>query len=261
MPAQSDDLLIVERGGTLYKATAGEVAALGGGGGSPLGLADFWTENVFATTDVAQGPFLGAAIASGNNTGAIPAASRTAYSPYGVMLRGNNASVASGYRYQTSSLVADRFGAGSRKFEALLTWYEGYFVVGFFDWNSVAGADNPTDGAVFRYSPGPRQYSAVTFNDTVSSNAPFPEFTSGETYLFQIEVNADGTSAFFRIVRASTGAEYFTATITTNIPTATNRSFGAGLLAFNPSTGTQVDMMILHRMGFGTIAGYNRARG
>lgn len=216
---------------------------------------------MFATTDVAQGPFLGAAIASGNNTGAIPAASLSAYSPYGVMLRGNNASAPSGYRYQTSSLVADRFGAGTRKFEALLTWYQGYFSLGFFDWNSVAGSDNPTDGAVFWYSPASSTFAAYTFNNSAGSNSPFSALTSGETYLFQIEVNADGTSAFFRIVTASTGVEHFSTTITTNIPTATNRSFGVGVLTFNPSAELQVNLMILHRMGFGTIAGYDRARG
>ena len=254
-PAQAGDARLVRRGGSA-PFTAALVAE------APLGLADFWTEQVFATTDVAQGPFLGAAISSGNNTGAIPAASLTAYSPYGVMLRGNSASLPSGYRYQTSSLIADRFGAGTRKFEALITWYEGVFALGFFDFNNAAGFDDPTDGAFFMGSASAGNRYAYTVSNTSPTTAvSYDALTSGETYLFQIEVNADGTSAFFRIVTASTGGEHFSTTITTNIPTAATRSFGAGLLTFNPGTGTQVNLLILHRMGFGTIAGYNRARG
>lgn len=37
MAVQSTDLIAVERAGVLHKATAGEVGALGGGGGLPAG--------------------------------------------------------------------------------------------------------------------------------------------------------------------------------------------------------------------------------
>lgn len=258
MGAQSDDLLIIERSGTLYKATAGDVAALAGG--APLGLADFWAERVFASTDVSQPPFLGAAVSGGNNTGTIPSTSLLSYAPYGVMLRGNNAGAFSGYRYMTSSLTADAFGIGTRKFEALITWYEGFFALGFFDFNTVAGSDDPSDMACFWYSPGSSSYYANTRNNVASSYSTFGALTSGETYLFQIGVNADGTAADFTIIDASDGSEHLSATITTNIPTPP-RSFGAGLFAYNPNYATQTNLMIIHRMGFGTIAGYQRARG
>ena len=67
MAAQATDLLVVERAGVLHKATAAELAALGGGGGSPG--APTLTNNTVATieTVIARWSLAANALAAGKN--------------------------------------------------------------------------------------------------------------------------------------------------------------------------------------------------
>lgn len=78
-------------------------------------------------------------------------------------------------------------------------------------------------------------------------------------YRYEIEVNAAGNNANFKIYNDTTGQLLLDVNNTTNIPTTLARACGVGLVATESST-TASDVLVLTMMGFGTIAGFNKAR-
>lgn len=226
-----------------------------GGSPSPLGILDYWAEAAFAQIDPSAGPFIGGAIASGTRV-----ASGVADGPfglYGVALRSHSTNSGSGYRYMTSSVAADTFGGGlARKFEAVFTYIEGYIRIGYFD---QTGSGDVTDGAYVVFSTsGAENVFAQTVANTVTEFSADLAPLDPKTYHVQIDVAADASSARFRMADAVTGAGIFDVTHTTGIPNTTARAFGAGIAAIG-SAGTR-PLVTIHRMGIGTVAGYNRAR-
>lgn len=245
------DLYLSDSTGTVAYAQNG-----GGGAPAPLGILDYWTEFAFSQIDPSAGPFIGAAISSGSRV-----ASGAADGPiglYGVTLRSHLTNSPSGYRYMTSGIGADTFGGGlSRKFEAVFTYQTGYIRLGFFD---QTGTGEVTDGAYIAFSTsGAENVYAQTIANTVTQFSSNLAPRDVGTYHVQIDVSADGASARFRMADAVSGAGIFDVTHTTGIPSTTARAFGAGVAAFGG--GGALNLITLHRMGFGTIAGYNRARG
>lgn len=232
-------------------------AASGGGGGSALGLHDWWIEYVFAHGNAVAGPFLGAAISSGTNTTAVPAAAMQGFNPYGVFLR-SSTTANGGYRYQTT-FVNDYFGVQSHKFRGrllLTTQHTGVTVrLGYCD--TVTNAD-ATDGAYFEIVAG--AVVAKTANNAARTTQGSLALSLNTVYTFDIEVNAAGTSARFQIWAGTNTTAVFDQTIATNIPVTSARAFGAGIVATEAST-TALDMLILYSMGFGTVEGCARARG
>ena len=231
----------------------------GGGGSTSLGPIDFWAEDVYLSTNAAMGMFLGAAVSSGTNTTAIPAAAVDGLIPAGVFLR-SSTTANGGYRYLTSSLVGDRFGGGTRKYQGVFRWrtaFTGRTVrCGFLDTNTSADA---VDGAYFEVAAD--VVSAKTANNsTRTTNATTVTLTIGTVYTFDVEVNAAGTEARFRVYEGTSTTPILDVTNTTNIPTTSARAFGAGIVATESST-TASDIGILYRQGIGTVAGFAKLRG
>lgn len=224
---------------------------------TPLGLWDWWTYTRFANvTATAMDAFLGAAISSGTNNTAIPTTGLAGYNSYGVFLR-SSTTANGGYRYQTSSMVSDYFGAISHKFRCQympLTSFTGRTLrIGFHD--SVTNAD-AVDGAYFEIVDA--VCSAKTSNNsTRTTNATTLTLSLNTAYTFDIDVNAAGTSARFRVYGGNSSTALLDVTITTNIPTTSARAFGAGIVATEVST-TASDIGILYGMGVGTVEGFTR---
>lgn len=251
-------------GTTNFLRADGTFAAPPGGGGlSALGLHDWWEEVRFATTDVAQGPFLGAAIASGTNNAAIPSSAVFGYNPHGVLLR-SSTTANSGYRYQTISQVSDYFGVTSRKFRAQITHMGAANCMvrcGFMDVTTTA---DPTDAVIMEITASgsnlvltPKRFAnGVWGSDTGASMAPDGPFT------IEIDVAADASSVRFRAWRGAVATTVLDRTYTATIPSGSARLLGAGMQAYfvgTPSAAT--DICVLHSMGIGTIDGFTRARG
>ena len=224
-----------------------------------LGVWDWWYDARLGTTGAtALDVFAGAAVASGTNTTAIPAASLLGYNPYGVFLR-SSTTANGGYRYQTTSLVADYFGVISHKFRCQFLWRTSFtdrtVRMGYLDTTTIADA---VDGAYFEVI-GATASAKTANNSTRTTNATTATLALNTPYTFEIDVNAAGTEARFRIFAGTSATAILDVTNTTNIPTTSARSFGAGIVATEASV-TASDIGILYSLGMGTVAGFERAR-
>lgn len=226
----------------------------------PLAPTDYWTyshvgNNAAAASDL----FTGAAISTGTNNTALPAAAQDGIGHDGVLLR-SSTTANSGYRYAPSSRVGMTFGGTSRKFRGHFRWrtaFTGTTVrIGFHDTDTSADA---TDGAYFEIVAA--TCSAKTANNTARTTAPTTATLSLDVYYtFDIDVNQAGTAARFRVYAGNSSTPVLDQTITTNIPANTARSFSANLVATNSGT-TAVDLGIFYGMGQGTVPGFRRSMG
>lgn len=294
------DEIIIERAGVFYRALVDSLLGGGAGGGGaslpidvvapaagqevygvvdgvpkripiaqlineaypqPLGLWDYWTDWRAASGNAnAPGAFAGAAISSGTNTTALPTGGMAGYNDHGVFLR-SSTTANGGYRYQTTSLVGMYFGGVARKFRCQFLWRSAFTGVtvrtGFHDTNTSADA---VDGAYFEIV-GSTCSAKTANNSTRTTDATTITLSLDTAYTFDIEVNAAATAARFRVWG---GNDYDTAlmdvTITTNIPSTSARTFGAGIVATESST-TASDIGILYSLGIGTPAGFARVYG
>lgn len=226
---------------------------------APLTLHDFWQETWFATTNgAAPDRWSGAAISSGTGSSAIPASSLGGKFRHGVFLR-SSTTANGGFRYQTSSVVGDTFGQATHKFWCAFKWltaFTGRTVrVGFHDTATNADA---VDGAYFEILDAVCSAKTAS-NSARTTNATTLTLSLDIPYVFDIEVNAAGTEARFRVFNGDTGASLMDVTNTANIPAATARSFGSGIVATESST-TASDIGILYMLGEGTAAGFTRTR-
>lgn len=246
--------------GDRIKAAVAAAVAAAGGGSSPLAPHDFWQETWFSATFAASPDrWTGAAISGGGNTTAIPAATLDGKFRNGVFLRSGK-TANGGYRYRTTSVVGMTFGQASFKFMCAFKWltsFTGRTVrIGFND--TVTSAD-AVDGAYFEIV-GDVCSAKTASNSTRTTNATTLTLALNIPYVFDIEVNAAGTEARFRVFNGDTGAGLLDVTNTANIPAATNRAFGSGIVATESST-TDSDIGILYMLGEGTAAGFTRMRG
>lgn len=220
-----------------------------------LGLHDFWSEVVFAVSNSVQGLFSGTAILSGTITTNPPAASLLGYNPHGVFIR-SSTTADGGYRFVTSSTSADYFGVQRHRFRCVANWltaFTGRTVrIGYHDCTTVTDA---VDGAYFEAVAG--TVSCKTSSNSVrSTHATTFAMTLNVVYTFDIDVNAAGTSARFRIYAGTSETAVLDVTITTNIPNTTARVFGAGIVATEVSV-TASDVLIIYRMGMGSYCPYD----
>jgi hypothetical protein len=230
-------------------------------GAPAMGLWDWWCEGRMLTTGTtALDGFVGAAVGTGGtNTQALPTGGMAGFNAHGVFLRSGTA-VNSGYRYSTTSLIGDYFGTIAHKFVAQAMWRTAFtdrlVRLGYID--SITSADS-ADGAYFEITGD--QCIGKTANNSVRT--PTSAFTMAldTPYTFDIEVNAAGTAARFRIYAGTSLTPVFDQTVTANIPTTSARTFGAGIVAVHTTATTAQDILILYSMGLGTVAGFNRARG
>lgn len=237
---------------------SGTSAFEAGSGGAALGPLDVWAYTIFGNgTATANDLFTGAAISSGTNATAIPASSLVGGALAGLFLR-SGTTANGGYRYTTTSATAFRFGTGvPLKFVGRwmsLTDHTGRLVrIGFHDANSATDA---VDGAYFEINAG--VCTAKTANNSVrTSNPTTVTLVLSSLYTFHIDENADGTSIRFRVFRDGNTTPVLDVTNTTNIPTATTRAFGAGVVATETTT-TASDIGIVFGMGYGTVAAYDK---
>jgi hypothetical protein len=254
------DTFIGIRAGVPYSATVSALPSGGSSGLTALGLWDFWYLVRLSTTGAtAPDMFAGAAVSSGTNTTAIPAAALAGFNSYGVFLR-SGTTANGGYKYQTTSMVADYFGTISHKFRAQFLWrtaFTGRTVrIGYHD--SITSAD-AVDGAYFEILDA--VCSAKTASNSVrTTNATTLTLSLDTAYTFDIDVNAAGTEARFRVYGGTSDTALLDVTNTTNIPITSARAFGAGIVATEAST-TASDIGILYSLGMGTVEGFARAAG
>lgn len=261
--AQVEDALVAGTNITITPSGTGETRelTLAATGVPPaLSLWDYWQETWIGTANIAspQG-WLGVAIASGTNDTGIPTASVLGYNRIGVFIR-SSTTANGGFRYQTVSTIADYFGVLSHKFRCAFLWRTDFtnrlVRLGYLDTTTHADA---TDGAYFEIS-GSTASAKTANNGTRTTHGTTATLSLDVPYIFDVEVNAAGTSARFRIYQAQTEAAIYDQTITTNIPTTSARTFGHGFIATESST-TASDIGMLYMLSEGTIAGYQRARG
>lgn len=255
MPVVGTDHMMVERAGVPYKTTAAEVAQTA----PALGLWDFWQEERYGS-NATQGSqlWLGSAISAGTNN-AAPLTAGLGYDRYGIFLR-SSATANSGYRYQTANFSTAYFGQISFKFRCQFKWatsFTGRTVrIGYLDTTTSADA---VDGAYFEVLDA--VCSAKTANNSVRTTAGTTVTLSLDVpYTFDIEVNAAGTAARFRVYAGTNTTPILDQTITTNIPTTTARGFSSGIVA-TCSAAAASDIGLLYLLADGTIAGFLRARG
>ncbi len=250
--------------GTLWlNTTAGEVRLRVAGGtvtlgaGGSLGPADFWSVARFGSTSATVGIFSGAAVSSGTNSTAIPAAALNGLNPFGVFLR-SSATANSGYRYITTS-ASDYFGVTSRKFRGKCLWRataSNTVRLGFHNATNNADSNN---GAYFEIAAD--QVSAKTAANSVrTTHGTTYTLAANSLYTFDIEVDAAAVAARFRVYENANATPVMDVTLTTNLPTASANAFGAGVVATN-STTTASDLIVLYEMGVGTIPAWRRAAG
>jgi hypothetical protein len=245
------------RAGVPYSAPISALPSGGSSGLTALGLWDFWYLLRLATTGVAASDiFVGAVVSGGTNTTAIPTGGQAGFNSHGVFLR-SGTTVNGGYKYQTTSFVADYFGTISHKFRAKALWRATANVtvrVGFHDTATSADA---VDGAYFEIVGDVISAKAASNSTRTTAGTTFT-LTVDRVYTFDIDVNDAGTSARFRVYENLNATPVLDVTITTNIPTGSARAFGAGIVA-TESTTTASDMIILYEMGLGTVPGFGRA--
>lgn len=263
---QVENALIAGAGITITPGSSGSTRTLtlsaSASGPAGLGLWDYWYLYRISTTGAAAGDmFVGAAVSSGTNSTAIPTTGQAGYNSHGVFLR-SSTTANGGYRYQTSSLVADYFGTISHKFRCQFMWPTGFVGrmvrIGYHDSTTSADA---VDGAYFEIDAD--LVRAKTANNSTRTTHPTVLNISGAIAVpltFDIEVNAAGTLARFRVYDFNNSTPIYDQTIDTNIPTTVARAFGAGIVATESST-TASDIGILYSLGMGTIEGFNRLNG
>lgn len=265
-PTVFDEVLVRDNaaGGALKTAFIGDLPFGSGGGGGdaadPMNLWDFWYFSRIGNNNVAANDmFLGTAVSSGTNSTALPTTGMAGFNSHGVFLR-SSTTANGGFRYQTSSLVADYFGTISHKFRCQympLTAFTNVTVrPGYHDTSTSADA---TDGAYFEIV-GATCSAKTANNSTRTTNATTVTLSLNTAYTFDIDVNAAGTEARFRVYAGNSPTPIMDVTNTTNIPTSSARAFGAGIVA-TESTTTAVDIGILYGLGVGTIEGFARVNG
>lgn len=224
-----------------------------------LSLWDFWYEwRAGHTSTAASDYFLGAGVNSGTNN-VSAAGGATGFAHDGLLLR-SGTTANGGYRYTPTLQAMVAFGTISRKFRGAFMWRasltDRLVRIGFHDTTSNADA---TDGAYFEIS-GSTCSAKTASNSTRTTNGTTATLALDVVYTFDVEVNAAGTSARFRVYEDQNETPILDVTNTTNIPTGTARAFGPAIVATEAST-TASDIGILYYLAFGTVEGFERARG
>lgn len=239
-------------------STATQTALNGKAALVTLGFEDYWSESNFLQVSLTQPNLLGTAISSGT-INAIPTASLNGRFPNGVFIR-SSTTANGGYKFSTPSLVNDYFGVVSHKLQSIFQWRTAFTGVtvrlGYLDTATIADS---TDGAYFELVGN--VVNCKTANNSVRTTVTMATVLSlNVNYAFDIEVNAAGTSAVFKLYNADTNTLLNTETIATNIPTTSARAFGAGIVATESSL-VASDIGVLKYFGFGTVNGYLRFKG
>ena len=250
--------------GTNITLTYNDVAntltiAAAGSSGSALGLWDYWVEQHFGSRSRSTGVYWAGDSFSGSVANALNSTGYLGYNPHGVMMR-SGIGASTGYQYMTDD-DQDSFGEISHKFRAQFTLdtalAERRILIGYTD--SRTTSLTTVDGAYFDLTNGTAS-ARTTSNSTTTTNATTVALALDTPYTADVEVNAAGTEARFRIYAGTSTTPILDVTNTTNIPTGAARGFGSGFRAFK-TTATAGNICVLHSLMQGTVAGFSRARG
>ncbi|PTE13896.1 DUF2793 domain-containing protein [Pseudogemmobacter blasticus] len=258
---QDGTLWLNTASGEVKMRSAGRTEVLAGRQ-APLGLWDWWYDlRLGSTTVSASDLFLGAAISSGTNTTAVPATARKGFNPLGVFLR-SSTSANGGYRYVAPSTSGGNnfyCGAVALKFRAQFQWltdFTGRTVRAGL--HSTTNAVDAQHGVYFEVL-GDQLVGKTAANNVRSSTAALT-LALGVAYTMDVEVNAAGTAARFRVWADAEETAVLDQTLTTNIPANPAYVVAAAFVATEVST-TASDIGVLYSLGVGTVAGCDRQRG
>lgn len=225
-----------------------------------LGLFDFWYEFRFGTTNAASPDvFGGGAISTGTNATAPATTAMLGYNLLGQLFR-SSTTASSGYTYRTTQSVTWIFGTIKSKYrtQILLPSTQATRVIraGFHD---TATSVDAVDGVYFEINGD--VISCKTASNSVRTTAVTTyTLANNVPATLEIDVNAAGTSARFRVFINNSDTPVLDETITTNIPTGTSRSVGVAIVATSSGT-TAIDLCAFYSMGCGVGEGYARATG
>ena len=236
----------VDADGRLTSATSGT-----------LGLWDYWQQsnifNALSVANITQG-----GVNSGNVNSAPPNASVLGYNQVGAYIS-SAASLNSGYRFTPTHTSTDYFGVISHKARFQFSWQVMFASrtvrMGYHDTNTVTDA---TDGAYFEVVDS-IVYAKTANNSVRTTHGTTYTLALNTPYTFDVEVNAAGTEARFRVYSGTNTVAVYDQTIATNIPTTQARSFGVSFVATH-APASAAGIGVLYSIGWGTVAGFNRAR-
>lgn len=225
---------------------------------SPLSLWDEWLETRFPNSTSPSPPFIGAAIGSGTiNNGATVVAQQDGYWHNGVLVS-SSATANSGYRWQEAH-SAIRFGSKTNKHISVIRPVQLTNVLGRYGFHDTTSSAQPADGAWIETN-GATLVGKTRANATESVTTSSFTLALNTAYLLDVEVNAAGTLATFRVLDAITAAVLWEDSLSSGLSTLATRSTNAGCVVTHSGT-TAAGLVILYLMGHGTVDGYNRTRG
>lgn len=239
---------------------AGPPGPSSGDAGPVLGLWDFWVETRMATSLNTMDAFSHKAVSGGILTTMYPNEPK-GYNWTGLKIRSHNSNLYSGYLFETA-VQAISFGQISAKFRAQLALNAmppGRLArIGF---HNSTGDRNPTNGVFFNISD-----NTLTGRTAAGgAGAATTDFMLSDdiTYTLEIDVNAAGTLARFRVFEALDEVAVFDQTLTSGIQKAVGPGYGCGpqAVALNTaSTGAQ-SILMLFSLGYGTVSAFQRMTG
>jgi len=198
---------------------------------SPIVCADFGT----GTTTVFQFPWNSTLISSG--TLATGSAANTDKNHPGVWVVTSSTTANSGASFYTD--LSHLLLAGGEQFEAIIrpsVYTNATHRIGFQD---SGAASTPSDGAWIEMT-STAAVLKTSSNSTVTTSATIATLSTATWYRFLISVNADATSVTGSIF-SDAGALLGSQTNSTNIPTASGRSTGHGVVStFSTTTATEL---------------------
>lgn len=209
----------------------------------------------FLSTNAVQGAFIGGAIGAGTNSTA-PAAGVVDGTHPGCILLRSSATAGSGYKYQTD-LAQVRIAGGEvydLVFRTPAALTNTTYRCGIHDASSGTDA---VDGCYFEAVAGVL-VGKTSSNSTRSTTATIATLAVSTWHHARITVATDLSLVTFALYDMA-GASLGSATLNTNLPTASGRECGVGVIATNSGT-TATDLIVLDYQAY-SIVGRTLARG
>ena len=194
-----------------------------------------------------SGGFINAAISAG--TIALAASASFDNNHPGVVLLRSSTTTNSGYYSSLPQLI--RLGGGERfdvVFRTAASLATTTIRMGLHDTLTSADA---VDGCYFELPATGAIVGKTSSNSTRSTTATVATLAVNTWYHARVQLNAAATAVDFTIF-SDTGTQLGTAQLTTNIPVASGREVGAGVVATNSGT-VAVDLINLDYMSFGVV--------
>jgi len=244
--AGTEEIPIVQSGVTKKVA----VSEFSGGGGTETFEQSRWQFNDFVTESSNLYPFIGSAVNSGNIFFNFVTGNNI-LKHYQIIRSG--ASANGGYRVQTNGNTSPFFSEtglcffGIFRIDSRSDERNRIVRIGYY--NSI-NQNAPSDGAFLEIIGNDATFKVIYDSvETSSSTFALSSSTGALGYRILIEWISD-TSVKCKLVDTSNNV-VFDITHSTNVP-ATNKRFNCGVVATNTTAGTNIEILQLDYMGFGT---------